>query len=352
MLIFKRPVGVALGLGAFMLAFYVPAGYFIDMTHVAAARAGADALAGRRVSLDVEMLTVGAIAENCFLLRREGSDRVLVVDPGEEAERILAAGRGDGPRSRRSCSPTATSTTSAPSRRWRRRPGRRSTAREIEVPVLADIMRFVPWAGFGPYESYDADETVERRRDPGAGRARARRHLHPRAQPRPRHLLGPRRGRALLRRRPLPGVGRPGRPAGRRRADADGVDPRACSTPIPTRPSSIPATWGSRRWAPSAPPTRSSPRWPGRPAPLDKVAATMASKYQAPRGTFDVLPEQAAGARAGSSAPRRRSSPAPATSRSRRRPSRTPSCSSAASAAPPTSSARRCSPSRTRAGAA
>jgi hydroxyacylglutathione hydrolase len=31
---------------------------------------------------------------------------------------------------------------------------------ELEVPVLAAIMRFVPWAGFGPYESYDADETV------------------------------------------------------------------------------------------------------------------------------------------------------------------------------------------------
>jgi hypothetical protein len=32
MLIFQRPVGVALALGAFMLAFYIPAGYFIDMT--------------------------------------------------------------------------------------------------------------------------------------------------------------------------------------------------------------------------------------------------------------------------------------------------------------------------------
>lgn len=32
MLIFKRPVGVSLALGAFMLAFYIPAGYFIDMT--------------------------------------------------------------------------------------------------------------------------------------------------------------------------------------------------------------------------------------------------------------------------------------------------------------------------------
>lgn len=31
LLIFGRPLGAALALGAFMLAFYVPAGYFIDM---------------------------------------------------------------------------------------------------------------------------------------------------------------------------------------------------------------------------------------------------------------------------------------------------------------------------------
>jgi hydroxyacylglutathione hydrolase len=32
---------------------------------------------------------------------------------------------------------------------------------KLEVPVLADIMRWVPWPGIGPFESYDADETVE-----------------------------------------------------------------------------------------------------------------------------------------------------------------------------------------------
>jgi len=32
LLIFKRPIGTSLVLGAFMLAFYIPAGYFIDMT--------------------------------------------------------------------------------------------------------------------------------------------------------------------------------------------------------------------------------------------------------------------------------------------------------------------------------
>jgi hypothetical protein len=32
LLIFKRPLGTAAALGLFMLAFYIPAGYFIDMT--------------------------------------------------------------------------------------------------------------------------------------------------------------------------------------------------------------------------------------------------------------------------------------------------------------------------------
>jgi Flp pilus assembly protein TadB len=31
-LLFKRPVGVALAFGAFMLVFYIPTGYYIDMT--------------------------------------------------------------------------------------------------------------------------------------------------------------------------------------------------------------------------------------------------------------------------------------------------------------------------------
>jgi hydroxyacylglutathione hydrolase len=111
------------------------------------------------VALEVEMLTVGAIAENCFLLRREGSDRVLVVDPGEEAERILSAAAGIGTVEAillthchfdhvGAVAPVAAAT------------GAPVYCPEIEVPVLADIMSFVPWPGFGPFESYDADETV------------------------------------------------------------------------------------------------------------------------------------------------------------------------------------------------
>jgi hydroxyacylglutathione hydrolase len=113
------------------------------------------------VALDVEMLTVGQVAENCFLLRREGSDRLLVVDPGEEEERILAAIEATGAQVEAilithchfdhigAVAPVAAST------------GAPVYCPEIEVPLLADIMRFVPWEGFGPYESYDADHTVK-----------------------------------------------------------------------------------------------------------------------------------------------------------------------------------------------
>jgi hydroxyacylglutathione hydrolase len=112
------------------------------------------------VSLAVEMLTVGQIAENCFLFRSEGSDRQLVVDPGEEAERILAAVEASGAEVEAillthchfdhigAVAPVAKAT------------GAPVYCPVIEVPVLADIMKYVPWEGFGPYESYEADEAV------------------------------------------------------------------------------------------------------------------------------------------------------------------------------------------------
>jgi hydroxyacylglutathione hydrolase len=113
------------------------------------------------MSLDVGMLTVGPVAENCFLVRREGSDRLLVVDPGEEADRILAAIEASGAKTDAilithchfdhigAVAPVAAAT------------GAPVYCPEIEVGMLADIMSFVPWPGFGPFESYDADETVK-----------------------------------------------------------------------------------------------------------------------------------------------------------------------------------------------
>ena len=110
--------------------------------------------------MDVRMFTVGPVQENCFLFRREDSERALVVDPGDDAERILKPVRELGLTVEAilvthchfdhigAVAPVAEAT------------GAPVYCPEIEVPVLADIMAFVPWPGFGPYESYEADETV------------------------------------------------------------------------------------------------------------------------------------------------------------------------------------------------
>ena len=113
------------------------------------------------MSLDVQMLTVGPIAENCFVVRLDGSDRGLIVDPGDEPDRILTTVEQMGMTIEAilvthchfdhigAVAPLATAT------------GAPVYCPELERPVLADIMSFVPFPGIGPFESYEADETVK-----------------------------------------------------------------------------------------------------------------------------------------------------------------------------------------------
>ena len=110
--------------------------------------------------MDVHGLTVGQIAENSYIMRAKGSPKGLIVDPGDEAPRLLAALDELGIELEAillthchfdhvgAVAPVAKAT------------GAPVYCPEIEVPVLADIMSFVPFAGFGPFESYDAEETV------------------------------------------------------------------------------------------------------------------------------------------------------------------------------------------------
>jgi len=112
------------------------------------------------VSLDVRMFTVGPVQENCFVVRRPDANAALVVDPGDEAPRLLAAIAELGLDVQAillththfdhvgAVAPLARAT------------GAPVYCPELEVPVLQDIMAFVPWPGFGPFESWDPEETV------------------------------------------------------------------------------------------------------------------------------------------------------------------------------------------------
>jgi hydroxyacylglutathione hydrolase len=111
--------------------------------------------------MDVRMFTVGPVQENCYILRRDGSDRALIVDPGDEADKLLGALDAlgvtlDGILLTHThfdhvgaVAPVATAT------------GAEVWVPEIEKPVLGDIMSFVPWPGFGPYDSWDAEHTLK-----------------------------------------------------------------------------------------------------------------------------------------------------------------------------------------------
>jgi hydroxyacylglutathione hydrolase len=111
--------------------------------------------------IDVRMFTVGPVQENCFVVRSQGSGSALIVDPGDEADRLLHALEQLEVETVEAILVTHTHFDHvgavAP---VARATGAPVYCPELERQVLADIMRYVPWPGIGPYESYEADHTV------------------------------------------------------------------------------------------------------------------------------------------------------------------------------------------------
>ena len=111
--------------------------------------------------MDVRMFTVGPVAENSYIFRRDGAREALIVDPGDEADKLLAAIDALDVELKAillththfdhvgAVAPVAKAT------------GAPVYCPEIEVPVLQDIMAYVPWPGFGPFESWDPEHTVK-----------------------------------------------------------------------------------------------------------------------------------------------------------------------------------------------
>lgn len=112
--------------------------------------------------IDVRMFTVGPVQENCYIVRADASpERALIVDPGDEADRLLHAVSELGIRSVEAILLTHTHFDHVGAVA----PVARATGAPVYCParetqVLADINAYVSWPGFGPFESYDADETV------------------------------------------------------------------------------------------------------------------------------------------------------------------------------------------------
>jgi glyoxylase-like metal-dependent hydrolase (beta-lactamase superfamily II) len=118
-------------------------------------------------ALDVRAFTVGPVQENCYIVRAAGTAAepgaapapAVIVDPGDEPERLLGAADALGVALEAilithchfdhigAVAPVAAAT------------GAPVYCPRIEAPVLADVMRWVP-PGFGPFESYQAEHTL------------------------------------------------------------------------------------------------------------------------------------------------------------------------------------------------
>jgi len=111
--------------------------------------------------IDVRMFTVGPVQENCFVVRQKGSPRAVMIDPGEEPDRLLGALESLGVERLEAILITHTHFDHigavAP---VARATGAPVWCPALETSVLANIMDYVPWPGFGPFESYQADHTV------------------------------------------------------------------------------------------------------------------------------------------------------------------------------------------------
>lgn len=111
--------------------------------------------------IDVRAFTVGPVQENAYLVRADAqATRALMIDPGEEPERLLDAATAIGVEIEAilithchfdhigAVAPVA------------RVSGAPVYCPEIELGVLADIMKWT-MPGFGPFESWQAEHTVK-----------------------------------------------------------------------------------------------------------------------------------------------------------------------------------------------
>jgi hydroxyacylglutathione hydrolase len=111
--------------------------------------------------MQMRAFTVGPFQENTYLLWPDGSDRAVLIDPGDEPDLLLGAIEQEGLTVEAilvthtdvdhvgAVAPVAKAT------------GAKVYCPKLEVERLADIMGHVPMPGLGPYEGYQADETVE-----------------------------------------------------------------------------------------------------------------------------------------------------------------------------------------------
>lgn len=110
--------------------------------------------------IDVRAFTVGPIQENCYFVRRPDATSAVIVDPGEEAPRLIEALQALGIDTVEAILLTHCHFDHVGAvKAMHDATGAAVWCPQLETAMLADIDAHA-FPGFGPFESYEADRTV------------------------------------------------------------------------------------------------------------------------------------------------------------------------------------------------
>ena len=111
-------------------------------------------------SLDVRTFTVGQLQENCYLVRRKGSAEAVLIDPGDEAQRLIDAQGALGVTVEAILLTHTHFDHVGAVAALARSTGAPVYCPSLEREVLADIDASVRPLGLSGFESYEADELL------------------------------------------------------------------------------------------------------------------------------------------------------------------------------------------------
>jgi glyoxylase-like metal-dependent hydrolase (beta-lactamase superfamily II) len=110
--------------------------------------------------LDIRTFTVGPVAENTYIVGAQGSDHALLIDPGDEAERLIAAIDALAVKIDAILITHTHFDHVGAVAALARHTGAPVYCPALERHVLADIDTYVRMTGFGPFENYEADAVL------------------------------------------------------------------------------------------------------------------------------------------------------------------------------------------------
>jgi glyoxylase-like metal-dependent hydrolase (beta-lactamase superfamily II) len=113
------------------------------------------------MTVDARMFTVGPVQENAYVVRLPGEGSAVMVDPGDEAPRLLEALRALEVARLEAILLTHTHFDHIGAvAEVARATGAPVYVPELEVEMLRDPNAYVRLPGFGPFEGYEAEHTV------------------------------------------------------------------------------------------------------------------------------------------------------------------------------------------------